>query len=542
MTRKLWTFPGGIHPPMHKELSTQQPIESVPVPKQLTIPLHQHIGSTAKALVDVGDYVLKGQKIAQAEGYVSAPIHASSSGTVTAIDQLPVAHPSGLKDTCIVIDTDGKDQWQAHKAECDYREMDPSHLRNLVRDAGIVGLGGAGFPTFIKLNPGSSKKIDTLILNGIECEPYITCDDMLMREQATEIVAGARIIAHAIQAKRTIIAIEDNKPQAIKTIQTASQDYEDIEVVSCPTLYPQGSEKQLIKVITGKEVPTNSLPVNIGTIIQNVGTARAVYRAIELGEPLISRIVTVTGNAIASPRNLVTLIGTPISDLLTHCGGTDANMDRLIMGGPMMGFALHTADVPVIKTTNCILAATADDLPKRGPTMPCIRCSACADSCPVSLLPQQLYWYSRAKDFEKTQEYNLFDCIECGCCDYVCPSNIPLVHYYRFAKTEIWSHEREKEKADLARQRHESRLERIERLEKEKQERTQAKKRALAAKKAANTTADAAKNPAIDAAMQRVEAKKRAEQARDEAMNRAQKAMEGRQKPASPKIKDESSE
>ena len=536
MSRKLWTFPGGIHPPMHKEVSNQTPIRNTPLPQRLFVPLHQHIGTTTKPLVNPGDKVLKGQKIALADGYISAPIHAPTSGTIAEIGPYPVPHPSGLHDTCVVIESDGKDQWLKHQAECDYHDMDPSHLRNLVREAGIVGLGGAGFPTFIKLNPGPSKKIDTLILNGIECEPYITCDDMLMRELADEIVAGARIIAHAVQAKHTVIAIEDNKPQAIKAMSNACENIDTIEVVSCPTVYPQGSEKQLIKVITGKEVPSNSLPLNIGVVIQNVGTAQAVYRAIELGEPLISRIVTVTGSGVSSPGNLSTLIGTPIEELLSFCEET-ANIDRLIMGGPMMGFALHTKQAPVIKTTNCILAATAQDLPQRGPTMPCIRCGACADSCPVTLLPQQLYWHARAKDFEKAQDYNLFDCIECGCCDYVCPSNIPLVHYYRYAKTEIWSREREKEKADLARQRHEFRIERIERDKREQEERRKKKKRALN-KEAPAEAGNNGQKAAITAAMQRVEAKKRAEKSRNEAMKRAKEARTAQEKQTQDKQDD----
>ena len=525
MTRKLWTFPGGIHPPMHKEVSTQTAIAKAPLPKQLILPIHQHIGNSAKLTVEVGDKVLKGQKIAQADGYVSAAVHAPSSGTIVKIAPHPVPHPSGLEDTCVFLETDGEDQWISHQAECDYHDMDPSHLRNLVRDAGIVGLGGAGFPTFIKLNPGPGKKIETLILNGIECEPYITCDDMLMRERADEIISGARIIAHAVQAKQTLIAIEDNKPQAIEIMQHACKDLTDIEVVVCPTIYPQGSEKQLIKVITGKEVPTNDLPIHIGVVLQNVATARAVYRAIELGEPLISRIVTVTGSGVSKPGNYEVLLGTPFNELLEFCGGSYDQIDRLVMGGPMMGFSLHSEQSPVIKTTNCILAATSKDLPKRGATMPCIRCGACADSCPVSLLPQQLYWFSRAKDFEKTQEYNLFDCIECGCCDYVCPSNIPLVHYYRYAKTEIWSREREKEKADHARVRHEFRLERIEREKQEKAARHKKRKQDLG-KKAPGKSGDQAKKAAIDAAMKRVEAKKKAEQARDEAMDRAKAARE----------------
>ena len=523
MSRKLWTFPGGIHPPMHKEISNQTPIEKAPLPKRLYVPLHQHIGSSAKPLVKVGDSVLKGQKIGLADGYVSVPVHAPTSGTVVEIDTHPVPHPSGLNDMCVVIESDHKDQWIKHQAECDYHDMDPSHLRNLVREAGIVGLGGAGFPSFIKMNPGPSKKIDTLILNGIECEPYITCDDMLMREHAEDIIFGARVIAHAVQAETTVIAIEDNKPEAIECMSKACEHADDIEVVTCPTIYPQGSEKQLVKVITGKEVPSNSLPLDVSVVIHNVGTAQAVHRAIDLGEPLISRIVTMTGSGVKKPGNLDVLIGTPIEDLLSYCDASLDDIDRLIMGGPMMGFSLHTAKAPVIKTTNCILAATPQDLPKRGPTMPCIRCGACADSCPVSLLPQQLYWHARAKDFDKTQEYNLFDCIECGCCDYVCPSNIPLVHYYRYAKTEIWSREREKEKADLARHRHEFRLERIEREKLEKEEKRNKKKRALNAK-TPTESADNAKQAAIAAAMQRVEAKKRAEQARDDAMDRANQA------------------
>lgn len=545
MTRQLWSFPGGIHPPMNKEISTTRSIEKLPLPKKLIVPLHQHIGNSAKPLVTIGEHVDKGQKIAQADGYVSAPVHAPSSGTIIDIAPYDIPHPSGLQDTCIVIETDGEDRWTPHKSECDYHDMDPSHLRNLVRDAGIVGLGGAGFPSFIKLNPGSGKKIDMLILNGIECEPYITCDDMLMRERAAEIVAGARIMAHALHAAHTVIAIEDNKPHAIEVMRQACADDACMEVVVCPTRYPQGSEKQLIQVITGKEVPTDGLPVNIGVVMQNVATAQAVYRAIELGEPLISRIVTVTGSGVRKPGNLEVLIGTPIHELIDYCGGHVGELDRLIMGGPMMGFALHTGNAPIIKTTNCLLAATTKDLPSRGPTMPCIRCGACADSCPASLLPQQLYWYARAKDFDKAQEYNLFDCIECGCCDYVCPSNIPLVHYYRYAKMEIWGREREKEKANQARHRHEFRLERIEREKEERAAKHKKKKADLTSDAAATSEqqpGEAAKKAAIEAAMQRVEAKKRGEKARDEAIERAQTARDSALKNIAPNQNDEKQE
>ncbi len=496
---------------MHKAESTTSPITAATLPERLTLPLHQHIGASSKPLVKIGDHVLKGQRLAQAEGYVSVALHAPSSGTVIDIGEYPVPHPSGLSDTSIVLATDGDDRWTERQPESDYLDMDPSHLRNLVREAGIVGLGGAGFPSFIKLNPGTRKAIDTLIINGIECEPYITCDDMLMRERAEEAVAGIGIIAHALQAKEVIVAIEDNKPEAFEAMQTACDAAGNIETVLCPTIYPQGSEKQLIYVVTGKEVPSDGLPLHIGVVVHNVATAAAVYRAIVHGEPLISRIVTVTGGGVRESRNMDVLIGTSINDVLEQCGGTTGRLDRLIMGGPMMGFALHTATAPVIKTTNCILAATPADLPRNSSAMPCIRCGACADACPVQLLPQQLYWYTHAKDFEKVQDHHLFDCIECGCCAYVCPSNIPLVHYYRYAKTEIWSKEREKEKADLARNRHEFRLERLEREKLERASRHKKKRKeletepSLTAEKVKGT-----KKAAILAAMERAQAKKAA--------------------------------
>ncbi len=507
MIRQLFRFKGGIHPPQHKDRSTRSPIQAAWLPKQLILPLHQHIGESGEPIVAVGDHVLKGQKIARASGYVSASVHASSSGTITAIEELPIPHPSGLSASCIVIDTDGEDRWIEHGPEdIPYTEMDVSHLRNLIRTSGIVGLGGAGFPSSIKLNPAGSK-IDTLILNGVECEPYITCDDMLMRERPENIIAGAKIMRHALNARQCLIAIEDNKPEAYTAMIEACKD-EDIEVVQVPTLYPQGSEKQLIKVLTGKECPSNGLPFQIGIVVHNVGTAAAVHNAINLGEPLISRIVTVTGDGVAEPCNLEVLLGTPMQALLDQCGGLNSDVDRIIMGGPMMGFAMHSTEIPVIKTTNCILAATESNVTAPSDVMPCIRCGACADVCPVDLLPQQLQWYARSKEFERAQEHNLFDCIECGCCAYVCPSNIPLVHYYRYAKTEIWAQEREKEKADIARQRHEFRQSRIEREKAEKAARLAKKKAAV--KKPADGEKDD-KQAAIQAALDRAKAKKEAQ-------------------------------
>ncbi|SCZ62806.1 electron transport complex subunit RsxC [Thiohalomonas denitrificans] len=506
MSRKLSNFPGGLHLPGHKELSAGEAVTAAEIPDVLVIPLHQHIGAAAEPLVEAGQTVRKGEVLAKAKGFVSAAVHASSSGTVIAIEDRPVAHPSGLPAPCIVLETDGEDTWCERRPVEDYRSLDPSELRNIIRDSGIVGLGGAGFPAYIKLNPGARTAVDTLILNGAECEPYITCDDMLMRERADEIIAGARIMRHALNAGECLVAIEDNKPEAIASLRETLERLgaDDIEVVEVPTRYPMGGEKQLIKVITGKEVPSQGLPLDIGIVCHNVATASAIHRAVERGEPLISRIVTMSGG-VGHPRNLEVRIGTPVEELLPQAGGLSGDVERLIVGGPMMGFTLQHRDAPVVKTVNCILAATREMDASHGPVRPCIRCGACSQACPVSLMPQQLYWYARAKDFDKVQDYNLFDCIECGCCAYVCPSNLPLVQFYRFAKTEIWSQEREKKAADLARDRYEFRTARIEREKAEKAARMAKKKAAVKGEKGKG---DDAKKDAIKAAMERAKAKK----------------------------------
>ncbi len=513
ISRILSKFRGGVHVPDRKSLTAGQPVQKASLPDRLYLPLHQHIGASAEPVVAVGDQVLKGQLIAHATGYVSAPVHASSSGKVIAIEGHAIPHPSGAFAPCIVIETDGEDRWIERTGEEDYLNMDPSHLRNLIRNAGIVGLGGAGFPAFIKLNPGADYPIDTLILNGAECEPFITCDDLLMRTHPEEIISGIKILRHALKAKNVVIAVEDNKPEAFQCLKEQLHD-EDIEVVQVPTLYPAGGEKQLIQVVTGKEVPHDGLPLNIGIVIQNVGTAAAVHRAVNEGTPLVSRYVTVTGGGVTQPHNLEVLFGTPVNELLEQCGGATAAMTRLVMGGPMMGFELHQHTVPVIKTTNCILAATDYDLPPKQPAMPCIRCGTCADVCPVSLLPQQLYWFARSKEFDKAQNINLFDCIECGCCSYVCPSHIPLVQYFRFSKTEIAAKEREQKKADQARIRHEARQARLDREKAERAARLAKKKAALAAKKAQSDDAGGGvsddKKAAIKAAIERAKAKKAA--------------------------------
>ena len=493
--RQIWPFPGGLHLDEHKAESTGTPIQVAPIPPLLIHPLQQHIGAPAKARVVVGEKVLRGQPIAEADGYVSAPVHAGSSGTVVAIEERPVPHPSGLSAMCIVIETDGEDtplpqpEWPP---QADYTELEPQELRQRVRRAGIAGLGGAAFPSFIKLNPG--RPVSTLILNGAECEPYISCDQMLMAERAEEIVAGAGVILHAIKAPKCLIGVEDNKPESIRALREAAQAEPRIEVVVVPTKYPQGGEKQLIMALTGKEVPSLGLPLDIGIVCHNVGTAAAVWRAVTQSQPLISRVVTVTGGGVAQPQNFEVRLGTPAQFLIELAGG-ERDAARLIMGGPMMGFALRSAEVPVIKATNCLLLPTAEDVKPEAAAMPCIRCGACVDVCPAQLLPQQLYWHSRAREFDKAQEYALFDCIECGCCAQVCPSQIPLVQYYRFAKTEIWAEEREKRKADAARERHEARKLRLEREEAEREAARQRKKAALAAAKQER----GAKDPVADA-------------------------------------------
>lgn len=510
--RKLWTFQGGLHLPDKKAISSSQPI-TLPAPSQkLILPLQQNIGLPAKPLVKPGEWILKGQLIATPQGNVSAALHAPTSGQVLAIEEHLIPHPSQLAATCIVIAADGQDTWGwLPKPMLDYAVIPVTELLERIRWSGIVGLGGAAFPSGAKLVQPFTTPIETLILNGVECEPYITCDDMLMRTQPRRILTGAQILLRILDAKHCIIGIEDNKPEAIAAIyeQVKIANLQNIEVVRIPTLYPSGSERQLIRLLTGREVPSQKLPAHIGVVCQNVGTAAAIAGAVLDGRPLISRLVTVTGQGVKAPCNIDALIGTLITDLIEHAGGYTPLARKLIMGGPMMGFALPTDELPIIKATNCLLVTSRIESPDTVPAQPCIRCGSCARACPVNLLPQQLYWHCRAKNLDKANDYNLFDCIECGCCSHVCPSHIPLVQYYRATKSAIRVRNEEKRKADQARQRYNARTARLKQQEAARQARLK-ERQATAASDDVNAMAE--KKAVIEAALRRVAAKKQADQ------------------------------
>ncbi len=522
MIARLFNFRGGVKPDAHKNESANTPIQAAPMPTRLIVPLRQSTRATARCIVSPGQHVLKGERIGEAEGTLGTAVHAPTSGTVAEFGLYPLAHPSGLNTRCVVIEPDGEDRWADHQP-FDYHGATREQTLAQLRDCGIVGLGGATFPSHVKLGRGSG--IDTLILNGAECEPWITCDDRLMRERAADILAGATILRELIGARRLVIGIEDNKPEAIAAMQAAAGSVEgDVAVIAIPSLYPAGGEKQLIRVLTGVEIPYGKLGAEFGVQCFNVGTAHAVYRALAHGEPLVSRVLTLTGN-VARPGNYEVLIGTPIAHLLTLCA-PKPDTDRTLMGGPMMGFALPRLDVPVVKGTNCIISASPALFPPPPPEQPCIRCGECARACPAELQPFELYWFSRAHNFGKAQEYNLFDCIECGCCSYVCPSHIPLVDYYRFAKSEIWAREREKSAADQARDRFEFRNFRQEREKEEKAAKLAAKAAETRAKladkdataPAAATAASGEEDPKkalIAAALARAKAQKEAVQARN---------------------------
>ncbi|HIE6455907.1 TPA: electron transport complex subunit RsxC, partial [Serratia marcescens] len=466
---RIWDFDGGIHPPEMKTQSSGAPLRVAPLPKTFIIPLQQHLGPEGELCVNAGDRVLKGQPLTVGRGR-TVPVHAPTSGTVSAITPHITAHPSGLTELCVIIEADGEDCWCERDPVADYRQAPAAELIQRIHQAGIAGLGGAGFPTASKLQGGMSG-VETLILNAAECEPYITADDRLMQEHADQIIEGTQILQHILQPKVTLIGIEDNKPEAIAALKQALRGQSGIGLRVIPTKYPSGGAKQLTKILTGKEVPHGKHSSAIGVLMQNVGTAFAIKRAIVDGEPLIERVVTLTGDAIERPGNLWARIGTPVQHLLDFAGFRPQAQQMVIMGGPLMGFTLPALNVPIVKISNCILAPTVDEMTPQEPEQSCIRCGLCVDACPAGLLPQQLYWFSRGQEHDKARNHNLFDCIECGACAFVCPSNIPLVQYYRQEKAEIKAIDLEAARTAEAKARYEAKLARLEREKLAREER-----------------------------------------------------------------------
>ena len=458
---KIWDFDGGIHPPEMKTQSNGTPLRQVPLAPRFVIPLKQHIGAEGELCVNVGDTVLRGQALTRGRGKM-LPVHAPTSGTVVAIAPHSTAHPSALAELSVIIDADGEDRWIERDGWTDYRSHSREELIARIHQFGVAGLGGAGFPTGVKLQ-GGGDKIETLIINAAECEPYITADDRLMQDCAAQVVEGIRILAHILQPREILLGIEDNKPQAISMLRAVLADSHDISLRVIPTKYPSGGAKQLTQILTGKQVPHGGRSSDIGVLMQNVGTAYAIKRAVIDGEPITERVVTLTGEAVSRPGNVWARLGTPVRHLLNDAGFCPSADQMVIMGGPLMGFTLPWLDVPVVKITNCLLAPSASEMGETPEEKGCIRCSACADACPADLLPQQLYWFSKGQQHDKATAHNIADCIECGACAWVCPSNIPLVQYFRQEKAEIYAISQEEKRAAEAKARFEARQARLER-------------------------------------------------------------------------------
>ncbi|OBW95085.1 electron transport complex subunit RsxC [Gallibacterium salpingitidis] len=501
---RLWDFPGGIHPPEMKQQSNGTQLSSLKQPETYYIPLKQHAGNAGQLLVQVGDYVLKGQPLTTGENYRTLPVHAPTSGTIIAIGDYVSSHPSGLPETTITLQADGKDQWRERQPIEDFLTVPPEQLVKKIYQAGIAGLGGAVFPTASKIS-SAENKTKLLIINGAECEPYITCDDRLMRDRSHDIIEGIRILRYILRPEKVVLAIEDNKPEAIAAMQQALAGANDIEVRVIPTKYPSGAAKQLIQVLTGLEVPNNGRSSQIGVLMNNVATAFAVKKAIINDEPLIQRVVTLTGDKIPQPRNVWVRIGTPIYHLLSQAGYQYDERFPVFMGGPMMGFILPNLNSPVTKVTNCLIAPDHFEYQPPPAERNCIRCSACSDHCPLKLMPQQLYWFARSEDHKKSQEYNLKDCIECGVCAYVCPSNIPLIQYFRQEKAKIAELDLKAKLAEEAKLRFEAKQARLEREKQERDRRTQQAAEARRAEMAKQQGVDP-----VQAALERIRQKQAA--------------------------------
>ena len=427
------TFPGGVHPPDNKHWSAHSPIEDCPLPEELVIPLSQHIGAPAELCVAVGDHVGKGDVIGRAKGFVSVPVHASTSGEVVAIEPRP--HPSGRDLPAVVIRPDGEDRWGDIQPEKTPESLSREETLERIREAGVVGMGGATFPAHVKLMPPEDRPIDTLILNGVECEPYLTADHRLMLELPERIVVGAEEIANLLGVRQLFVGIENNKPDAIESMIRASQSSR-LEVVPLQVKYPQGAEKQLIKAVLGREVPSGGLPMDVGVVVQNVATVAALHQAVKHGLPLIERIATVTGAGVVTPKNLRVRIGTPLRHLVDCCGGMTEDPGKLIMGGPMMGTALLNLDVTTTRGTSGLLILPEEDVPAT-PEGPCIRCARCVLHCPAHLLPTAIAANARLEMHDQAAELGALDCIECGCCSFECPASLPLVQSIRTTKAAI---------------------------------------------------------------------------------------------------------
>jgi len=477
----------GVHPDDHKRPAADAPLRTLPLPAKLYMPLQQHVGQPARPIVLVGQKVLKGQLIAEPQGRISAPIHAPTSGTVAAIGEITAPHPSGLPFNAITIASDGADLAADADVAADPFALAPEQITELVAAAGVVGLGGATFPSSVKLALGKRTQVTTLIVNGGECEPYLSCDDRVMRDFAADVIDGVRLMMHALGAKEALVGIEDNKPEAIAAMRKAAAPFSEIKVRPVPSRYPMGSDRQLIETLTGKEVPSDCRAADVGVIVNNVSTANAVHRAIRLGEPLVRRIVTVNGGAVWQPGNILAPVGTLAADLLAYAG-LKSEPARLLMGGPMMGAVLPHAQVPIVKGTAGILALSDDEIATPAAS-PCIRCGNCTRACPIGLLPLEMAAHVRVDDLAGAAALGLSDCISCGCCAYICPSHIPLVQYFTHAKGELWAQERSKLRLDATKRLSAARIERQERETREKAVAAARRKAERAAQKAAEAAA-----------------------------------------------------